>query len=76
MSKATKLIVLAGAVAALAAPVAQADAMRPHPYGSTDALRPHPYKSDDAMRPHPWKDGSLRRHFRLAASVTWNRLGY
>jgi hypothetical protein len=62
MSGKLKTIILALAIGAIAAPVAQADAYR-HPgdyYRPGDVYRAHP---GDVYRAHP-------------ASNTWSRLGY
>jgi hypothetical protein len=61
MSKVTRGILVALGVAAVAAPVAQADAMRPHPWKDGSVSRPNPWKSGSVSRPSP-NDVYVRLH--------------
>ncbi len=69
MSKVTRTIMLALALGAVAAPVAQADAYRLHDaYGKSDVRRLHDtFRLGDAYRAHDY--------YRLHTSG-WNRLVY
>jgi hypothetical protein len=70
MSKAMRTVLLGLAVAAIAAPVANAEALRASPWKSGSVAKPSPWKSTDAMRPTPYK--ITRAGYRLLG-LPWER---
>ncbi len=85
MSKVLTGMTIGLAVAALAAPLAQADVSSPDPMKSSSvrpnpmkssSVRPHPWKVGDVSRPHPWR--SLRIHGvqRMDPWASRDRIGY